>query len=109
MIIPVVGELVHQAVEEHGRPLAVHAEFAALREVIGLSAKNEMVCSKCAVGCLTLAFEWTGFTQPSISPFWTIKSVLKVNDALPEEDICPDRHIRKLNCSSMHLNFRLAF
>ena len=40
IIIPVVGELVHEAVEEHGRPLAVHAELSLLREVVGLPKKN---------------------------------------------------------------------
>ena len=48
MIIPVVGELVHEAVEEDGRPLAVHAELAALREVIGLPAKNKRHSQMCS-------------------------------------------------------------
>ena len=33
----VVGELVHEAVEERGGALRVHAELAALSEVVGLA------------------------------------------------------------------------
>ena len=36
-VIPVVGELVHQAVEEGGAALAIHPELSPLGEVVTLS------------------------------------------------------------------------